>query len=622
MAVQIIPLVAAIVGGAVAIGAGAYIYKNYKDSEQSVSPPAIVQPAKKPEAVPQPEVEVVKSRLPEFDLLRVEEDGSVVIAGTATPDSQIEIIHNEQILGNTKSAGNGDFVIVFDQSLKPGDYELYIRTISKDGSAVLSAEAGIVSIPEGEGESLAMVSKPGEASKLIQVPKSEEKPAPEVAAKIEKKPELEIAAREEAKSAPVEEAESAPVEVVKVEEKPEVEVTAKAESPPVEVAKMESDPVPEAKVVPEPRPENNASVEESNPVQVTEIKKQPTPEPKVLKPVFLEAVEVEGEKVFVAGTGEPGRVINIYIDERFMGNAKVNSRGIFLVESNSTLGFGSHTVRADMLGDGTAVVVARAEVPLIHDKPPEPVIVAKAPEAEEAKKEVRELKPVKTAESELVSEKATGQKTEPVKVAEPEAKSVKTAEPESKSAEVMKAAKEPVNEVESKTVKIVEAEKAPAKPVKTVEADQKSVEIAKLEDKSKQAGTSETKVTRNLVKGDKTKPVSENVEAPKQEVAVLALPKTVEAKTPETVPVAKEISKPEPAVVAKPKRVIRTGSSVIIRRGDNLWRISQRILGRGIRYSTIYQANRDQIRDPDLIYPGQIFKVPEKMVDVNRADES
>ncbi len=616
MAVQIIPLVAAIVGGAVAIGAGAYIYKNYKDSQQSVSPPAIVQPAKKPEAVPQPEVEVVKSRLPEFDLLRVEEDGSVVIAGKATPDSQIEIIHNDQILGNTKSADNGDFAVVFDQSLKSGDYELYIRAISKDGSAVLSAQAGIVSIPEGEGESLTMVSKPGEASKLIQVPKSEEKPVPEVAVKMEKKPEPEIAVKEGAKSAPV--------EVVREEENPEAEVTAKAESPPVEVAKMESDPVPESKVVPEPRPEKNTSVEESNSVQVKEIKKQPTPEPKVPKPVFLEAVEVEGEKVFVAGTGEPGHVVNIYIDERFMGNAKVDSRGTFLVESNSTLGFGSHTVRADMLGDGTAVVVARAEVPLIHDKPPEPVIVAKAPEAEEAKKEVGGSKSVKTAESELVSEKADGQKSEPVKVAEPEAKSVKIAEPETKTAEVMKAAKEPVKEVEAetKTAKIVEAEKAPAKPVKTVEADQKSVEVARLEDQSKEVGASETKATRSLVKGDKTKPVSENVEVPKQEVAVQALPKPVKVKTPKAVPVAKKVSKPEPAVVAKPKRVIRTGSSVIIRRGDNLWRISQRILGRGIRYSTIYQANRDQIRNPDLIFPGQIFKVPEKMVDVNRGDES
>jgi nucleoid-associated protein YgaU len=53
-----------------------------------------------------------------------------------------------------------------------------------------------------------------------------------------------------------------------------------------------------------------------------------------------------------------------------------------------------------------------------------------------------------------------------------------------------------------------------------------------------------------------------------------------------------------------------TGASVIIRRGDNLWRISRRMLGKGVRYTTIYEANRDQIQDPSLIYPGQVFKVP------------
>jgi nucleoid-associated protein YgaU len=49
---------------------------------------------------------------------------------------------------------------------------------------------------------------------------------------------------------------------------------------------------------------------------------------------------------------------------------------------------------------------------------------------------------------------------------------------------------------------------------------------------------------------------------------------------------------------------------VIIRRGDNLWRISRRNYGRGIRYEAIYGANRDQIRDPHWIYPGQIFVMP------------
>jgi len=49
---------------------------------------------------------------------------------------------------------------------------------------------------------------------------------------------------------------------------------------------------------------------------------------------------------------------------------------------------------------------------------------------------------------------------------------------------------------------------------------------------------------------------------------------------------------------------------VIVQPGNSLWRIARRTLGGGIHYSEIYQANRDQIRDPNLIYPGQIFTVP------------
>ena len=49
---------------------------------------------------------------------------------------------------------------------------------------------------------------------------------------------------------------------------------------------------------------------------------------------------------------------------------------------------------------------------------------------------------------------------------------------------------------------------------------------------------------------------------------------------------------------------------VEIRRGDNLWRISRRLYGQGIRYTVIYDANRNVISDPNLIFPGQVFVVP------------
>jgi hypothetical protein len=53
-----------------------------------------------------------------------------------------------------------------------------------------------------------------------------------------------------------------------------------------------------------------------------------------------------------------------------------------------------------------------------------------------------------------------------------------------------------------------------------------------------------------------------------------------------------------------------TGFTVTVQPGNSLWRIARRTLGRGIAFTTIYEANSHQIRDPDLIYPGQIFRVP------------
>ncbi|HBK90185.1 MAG TPA: peptidoglycan-binding protein LysM [Parvularcula sp.] len=50
---------------------------------------------------------------------------------------------------------------------------------------------------------------------------------------------------------------------------------------------------------------------------------------------------------------------------------------------------------------------------------------------------------------------------------------------------------------------------------------------------------------------------------------------------------------------------------VIVQPGNSLWRIARRVYGKGVQYTVIYEANADQIRDPDLIYPGQIFEVPE-----------
>jgi nucleoid-associated protein YgaU len=77
------------------------------------------------------------------------------------------------------------------------------------------------------------------------------------------------------------------------------------------------------------------------------------------------------------------------------------------------------------------------------------------------------------------------------------------------------------------------------------------------------------------------------------------------------------VSQPEAtAAIAAPARGSspagaepKTGTTVVSR-GDSLWRISRLTYGDGARYALVWRANRDRIRDPDRIYPGQTFILP------------
>ncbi len=77
---------------------------------------------------------------------------------------------------------------------------------------------------------------------------------------------------------------------------------------------------------------------------------------------------------------------------------------------------------------------------------------------------------------------------------------------------------------------------------------------------------------------------------------------------PETSQTAGAAASPAPSSPADV--VVEAVQTHHVERGNTLWGISQRFYGDGSRYAMIFTANANQIRDPNLIFPGQTFVVP------------
>jgi nucleoid-associated protein YgaU len=54
-----------------------------------------------------------------------------------------------------------------------------------------------------------------------------------------------------------------------------------------------------------------------------------------------------------------------------------------------------------------------------------------------------------------------------------------------------------------------------------------------------------------------------------------------------------------------------TGKTYTVKKGDSLSKIAKREYGDAQQWHRIFEANRDTIKDADLIYPGQVIRIPE-----------
>jgi nucleoid-associated protein YgaU len=67
---------------------------------------------------------------------------------------------------------------------------------------------------------------------------------------------------------------------------------------------------------------------------------------------------------------------------------------------------------------------------------------------------------------------------------------------------------------------------------------------------------------------------------------------------------------PAAPAAPQPTATVGSGKTYVVVKGDSLSKIAKREYGDAGKWRTIYEANKDQIKDPDLIYPGQELRVP------------
>ncbi|RUY21009.1 peptigoglycan-binding protein LysM, partial [Mesorhizobium sp. M7A.F.Ca.CA.004.12.1.1] len=84
---------------------------------------------------------------PSFDVVRVESNGSIVVAGNAAPNAKVEILNGSTVLGSTVAGPDGAFVIILDDPLKPGDYTIALRATTGD-VVTPSVQTAVVSVPK------------------------------------------------------------------------------------------------------------------------------------------------------------------------------------------------------------------------------------------------------------------------------------------------------------------------------------------------------------------------------------------------------------------------------------------------------------------------------------------
>ena len=517
----------------------------------------------------------VDDSVPTFDTIRVETDGSTVMAGRGMPSADVTVMLDGQALGTTKTDGGGAWVFVPEEPLPAGDHDLTLRMQMANAEPVDSHQSVALKVPEhGGDEALVVLNDPNQASKVLQKP-----PVADVG--------------QESSTA-----QAAPA------------------SKKVEVASA------------------NPSVGESATVPLQTAN----------TPLSLNTVDYNdaGDIIF-SGQAPAGTSVRLYVDNKSVGDAKVDATGAWTFAGRNQIQPGTHTLRIDQLATG-AKVAQRIELPFVRAEPQEVAAlmqstaeppIAEPPTVEQPAAAEQPAATESSAAAEPSAPAATDNEAQTTTTAAAESPQAPAVEPPAAAASATPTTADATAVASSAPPAVVEPAQpaADAPPSEAAAMTSEDLAPAEIADPTTPEAAEPSQATDSTVAA--AAPAAAATQATGADVAGTPEPSTATATEapasaePSTTADAQLTTPPAEETAAAPAPAEETVASsapaaqeqsatelsprngrVVIQPGNNLWRISRVIYGQGVRYTIIYQANKDQIRNPHLIYPGQIFATP------------
>lgn len=569
--------------------------------------------------------------IPRFDVLRVEPDGSTVIAGKAEPGTTLDIMDGETVIASTMVGPSGDFAAVLDTPLAAGDYQLKLRIVGENGAMLNSEEVATVSIPENEsGELLAMVSRPGKASRIIAQPSAPEPAEPqtvaqdapvdeaasETATALDGTPESTDAGNGEAAASDmvagvIETPELPQMSSELTNSAPEIAIAAENVETDATVATEDAVTIADAPVAGETAGTEIAAVS-PDVAETPAVRELPAD-----INVRVDAIEIEGDRIFIAGSATPDYPVKVSADGALIGTATADENGRYIIEAQAELSVGDHIINADLMDESTGTVLLRATVPF--NRPEGETLAAVSPAPSTTGKTSR-VPAGNGAASQTPAEAAAVDETGPAASGEA-ASGLVVADIASLSQmredafEALAALEAMVSGTDAPdTAKVTAARRAAVDKLKAaamadLPADSATDAKAIARAMRAQARAALAVIAPEAIQSGGTAGAdsAEGLAAMREMLqrAQTALSQPAEAA------LADEEAQDGGLRTIEQAPLASAPGAVIIRRGDTLWRISRRTYGQGVRYTTIYLANRSQIQNPDRIQPGQVFSVPE-----------